>query len=87
MKSPSLTTVVNGNNKTLYMPNVPSIEQVTKKNLKEKLTGRHLIGLLLVTVFTFVAVLGIQDNHEIVVADSTSPKQVIIIIRLTFDMS
>ncbi|XP_065901241.1 NEDD8-activating enzyme E1 catalytic subunit-like [Dysidea avara] len=70
MKSPSLTTVVNGNNKTLYMPNVPSIEQVTKKNLKEKLT-----------------VLGIQDNHEIVVADPTSPKQVIIIIRLTFDMS
>ena len=43
MKSPSLTTVVNGNNKTLYMPNVPSIEQVTKKNLKEKLTGGYLL--------------------------------------------
>jgi len=43
MKSPSLTTVVNGNNKTLYMPNVPSIEQATKKNLKEKLTGKFLI--------------------------------------------
>ena len=39
MKGPSLTTVVNGNNKTLYMPNIPSIEQATKKNLKEKLTG------------------------------------------------
>ena len=39
MKSPSMTTVVNGNNKTLYMPNIPSIEQATKKNLKEKLTG------------------------------------------------
>jgi len=45
MKSPSLTTVVNGKNKTLYMPNVPSIEQVTKKNLKEKLTGGYLLEL------------------------------------------
>ena len=43
MKLPSMTTVVNGNNKTLYMPNIPSIEQATKKNLKEKLTGTYTV--------------------------------------------
>lgn len=37
MKAPSLTTVVNDKNKTLYMPTVPMIEQATKPNLKKKL--------------------------------------------------
>ena len=35
----------------------------------------------------FIVVLGIHDNHDIVVADPTSPKQVIINVRLTYDMN
>lgn len=88
MKAPSLTTVVNGNNKTLYMPNIPSIEQATKKNLKEKLTGNSsFVWCMAIVMNDCIIVLGIHDNHEIVVADATSPKQLIINIRLTYDMN
>lgn len=37
MKSPGLTTLVNGRNKTLYMPHVSSIEEATRPNLKKTL--------------------------------------------------
>ena len=57
MKSPSMTTVVNGNNKTLYMPNIPSIEQATKKNLKEKLTGMYVMIFTVYVVYLVVALI------------------------------
>ncbi|KAG8181183.1 hypothetical protein JTE90_010955 [Oedothorax gibbosus] len=37
MKSPGVTTTVNGKQKTLYMPSVPSIEAATRPNLKKTL--------------------------------------------------
>ena len=44
MKSPGVTTSVNGKNKTLYMQTVKSIEERTKENLKKTLKGKkHLI--------------------------------------------
>lgn len=39
MKSPGMTTVMGGRNKTLYMPSVPSIEERTRGNLKKTLKG------------------------------------------------
>jgi len=38
MKSPGLTTTVNGKNKTLYISNIPSLEAATRGNLTKKLT-------------------------------------------------
>ncbi len=38
MKNPGVTTTMNGKNKTLYMPNVASIEAATRPNLKKTLT-------------------------------------------------
>ncbi len=37
MSKPGVTTTINGKNKTLYMPNVASIEKATKPNLKKSL--------------------------------------------------
>ena len=37
MKNPGLTTTLDGKNKTLYMSNIPSIEQATRPNLKKTL--------------------------------------------------
>ena len=42
MKSPGITTTLNGKNKTLYMQTVKSIEQKTKENLKKTLSGKPL---------------------------------------------
>lgn len=39
MKSPGITTTLNGKQKTLYMPSVPSIEEATRPNLKKTLKG------------------------------------------------
>lgn len=38
MKSPGLTTVINGKNRTLYLSTVASIEERTRQNLKKSLT-------------------------------------------------
>jgi ubiquitin-activating enzyme E1 C len=38
MKAPSITTVIDGKNKTLYMPTLDVMEKATKHHLKEKLT-------------------------------------------------
>lgn len=43
MKSPGMATVINGHNKTLYMPSVSSIEKQTKANLKKTLKELALI--------------------------------------------
>ncbi len=37
MRSPGITTTLGGRNKTLYMPNVASIEAATRPNLKKGL--------------------------------------------------
>ncbi|KAL3215430.1 hypothetical protein MRX96_034142 [Rhipicephalus microplus] len=37
MKSPGMTTTIDGRSKTLYMPTVPNIEKQTKENLKKTL--------------------------------------------------
>lgn len=42
MKSPGMTTNVDGRSKTLYMPSVPDIEKRTKENLKKTLKGKEI---------------------------------------------
>jgi len=42
MKSPGMTTCVEGKNKTLYMANIPGLEKATKPNLKK---GLNELGL------------------------------------------
>jgi len=37
MKAPGVTTIINGRNRTLYMQNIPSIEEATRRNLNVKL--------------------------------------------------
>jgi len=37
MKNPGLTTMINGKNKTLYLPLVKSIEEATRPNLNKTL--------------------------------------------------
>ena len=43
MKSPGVTTSVNGSNKTLYIHTVKSIEEKTKHNLKKSLKGIYFV--------------------------------------------
>ena len=43
MKNPGMTTMIDGKNKTLYMPNVPSIERATRPNLKKTLAELGLV--------------------------------------------
>lgn len=44
MKSPGLTTSIDGKNKTLYMQSIQSIEAATRPNLKKTLKGNfHII--------------------------------------------
>ena len=42
MKSPGITTMIKGKNKTLYMQTVKSIEEKTRENLKKTLGGSLL---------------------------------------------
>ncbi|ESO95834.1 hypothetical protein LOTGIDRAFT_116743 [Lottia gigantea] len=44
MKSPSITTVINGKNKTLYLQSVKSIEEQTRGNLKKTLSDLGLVN-------------------------------------------
>lgn len=64
MKSPGLTALVDGKNKTLYMSTVKSIEERTKSNLTLSLIE-----------------LGLKDGQEILVADQTNPKTVILKLK------
>ncbi|CAI8014628.1 NEDD8-activating enzyme E1 catalytic subunit [Geodia barretti] len=49
MKAPSITTVIDGKNKTLYMPTLDAVERATRPNLQQKLTdlgvldGHHIV--------------------------------------------
>ena len=69
MKSPGLTAVINGSNKTLYMKSIPSIEEATRPNLSKTLKE-----------------LGLENNHEIVVADITTPNSLIFKLDLSEDV-
>lgn len=64
MKSPGLTAVIDGKNRTLYMPTVASIEEKTRVNLKKSLTE-----------------LGLEDGSQLMVADSTSPNTLVVILK------
>uniref|UniRef100_A0A1B6K7X0 NEDD8-activating enzyme E1 catalytic subunit n=1 Tax=Homalodisca liturata TaxID=320908 RepID=A0A1B6K7X0_9HEMI len=44
MRSPGIAAVINGQNRTLYMPHVPSIEEKTRCNLKKTLTDLGLVN-------------------------------------------
>ncbi|XP_047984072.1 NEDD8-activating enzyme E1 catalytic subunit [Leguminivora glycinivorella] len=44
MKSPGITTIINGRNKTLYMSSIKSIEERTRDNLKKKITDLGLFN-------------------------------------------
>ena len=39
MKGPSMTAVVQGKNRSLYIASIPSLEEATKANLKKTLRG------------------------------------------------
>jgi ubiquitin-activating enzyme E1 C len=69
LRNPGLTTVVDGKNRSLYMPSIPSLEEATKPNLKKKLPE-----------------LGLQDGHQIVIGDVTSPKPIIAILKYNYNM-
>lgn len=43
MKNPGITTIVEGKNKTLYLPQVASIEQATRPNLSKSLEELKLV--------------------------------------------
>lgn len=45
MKSPAVTTMIDGKNKTLYMPSIASIEEATRPNLKKTLKGMKLFAV------------------------------------------
>lgn len=61
------------------------IEQATRGNLSKKLTGIAQSGRLGDLNFNCVE-LGVTDDHEVTVADQTSPKSIIIKIKFTFNM-
>lgn len=42
MKSPGITTIINGRNKTLYISSIKSIEERTRDNLRKKITDLGL---------------------------------------------
>lgn len=46
LRNPGITTMVEGQHKTLYMSSVKSIEEATKPNLKKSLKGNHSCLLL-----------------------------------------
>ncbi|XP_047100634.1 NEDD8-activating enzyme E1 catalytic subunit [Schistocerca piceifrons] len=64
MKNPGLTAMVDGKNRTLYMPTVASIEEKTRVNLTKTLGE-----------------LGLENGHEVAVADSTTPVTVVLRLR------
>lgn len=43
MRSPGLTTIIDGKNKTLYMSSIASIEEATRPNLKKTLKGMNFL--------------------------------------------
>ncbi|KAJ2952136.1 hypothetical protein O0L34_g4415 [Tuta absoluta] len=44
MKTPGITTIINGRNKTLYMPSIKSLEERTRDNLKKRIIDLGLFN-------------------------------------------
>ena len=69
MKSPGLTTSVNGKNKTLYMSRVSSIEAATRPNLKKTLeelglsTGMEIVVADVTTPVSVVFKLTLEEEE------------------------
>ena len=70
MKAPGLTTVIDGNSKTLYMQNVKSIEERTKPNLKKTLKelglkdGQEVVVADVTTPSSLVFQLQLTTNED-----------------------
>ncbi|CAF4812790.1 unnamed protein product [Pieris macdunnoughi] len=71
MKSPGITTVINGRNKTLYMASIKSIEEKTKDNLKRRITelglynGADLLVADVTTPNTITIKLKFSDSIDV----------------------
>ncbi|XP_076820354.1 NEDD8-activating enzyme E1 catalytic subunit-like [Clavelina lepadiformis] len=70
MKSPGITTTVNGNSKTLYMKSIPSIERATRPNLSKSLadlglsSGQELIVADVTTPNSLIFILKLSDQRS-----------------------
>ena len=71
MKSPGITTVINGRNKTLYMSSIKSIEERTRDNLKKKITelglynGADILVADVTTPNTITIKLKLIENFDV----------------------
>ncbi|KAL4707608.1 hypothetical protein ACJJTC_002974 [Scirpophaga incertulas] len=71
MKSPGITTVINGRNKTLYMSSIKSIEERTRDNLKKKIkelglfNGAEMLVADITTPNTITVKLKFTDNVDV----------------------
>ena len=103
MKSPSLTTMLNGKNKTLYMPvsssgfmqsnyfhflqTLDAMKKVTEVNLSKTLSGNDYDNLMYSCLqLLMFSELGLEDGHEVIVADVTTPKPVTFSIKFIYNM-
>ncbi|KAI8424398.1 hypothetical protein MSG28_002915 [Choristoneura fumiferana] len=71
MKSPGITTIINGRNKTLYMSSIKSIEERTRDNLKKKITdlglynGAEILVADVTTPNTITIKLNVIENLDV----------------------
>ncbi|XP_063533068.1 NEDD8-activating enzyme E1 catalytic subunit [Cydia strobilella] len=74
MKSPGITTIINGRNKTLYMSSIKSIEERTRDNLKKKITdlglynGAEILVADITTPNTITIKLKVTENADVEMA-------------------
>ncbi|XP_063619251.1 NEDD8-activating enzyme E1 catalytic subunit [Cydia splendana] len=74
MKSPGITTIINGRNKTLYMSSIKSIEERTRDNLKKKITdlglfnGAEILVADITTPNTITIKLKVIENVDVEMA-------------------
>lgn len=73
MKSPGITTIINGRNKTLYISSIKSIEERTRDNLRKKITdlglynGAELLVADVTTPNTITIKLKLTEDRKSVV--------------------
>lgn len=66
-----ITTIINGRNKTLYMPSIKSIEERTRDNLKKKITelglydGAEILVADVTTPCTITIKLKFTENMDV----------------------
>lgn len=74
MKSPGITTIINGRNKTLYISSIKSIEERTRDNLRKKITdlglynGAELLVADVTTPNTITIKLKLTENEDVEMA-------------------